>query len=215
MAISNAATNLLSALLPEWHLLLQEWSASGRLTTAAQEALLLNGEPGALTDLTNQWSAGDFSGLPPIVLLSSADINGALGAYAISTGTIYLNADCLAEATKEQVLAVLTEELGHHLDGMLNTVDTPGDEGELFAQLLLNPELGAEAIEALRQQVDQIQISLDGVSIQAEAAVVNGTAGNDTLSGTAGDDTISGLGGWVRCSIVLTGAGVTAWAGGG
>ena len=69
MAISNAATNLLSALLPEWHLLLQGWSADGRLTTAAQEALLLNGEPGALSDLTNQWSAGEFGALPPIVLL--------------------------------------------------------------------------------------------------------------------------------------------------
>ena len=48
MAISSAATNLLGALLPEWHLLLQEWSTSGRLTAAAQEALLLDGDPGAL-----------------------------------------------------------------------------------------------------------------------------------------------------------------------
>ena len=37
MAISNAATNVLGALLPEWHPLLQEWSASGRLTAAAQD----------------------------------------------------------------------------------------------------------------------------------------------------------------------------------
>lgn len=43
MAISSTATNLLGALLPEWHLLPQGWSASGRLTSAAQEALLLDG----------------------------------------------------------------------------------------------------------------------------------------------------------------------------
>ncbi|MCT0216791.1 cadherin repeat domain-containing protein [Synechococcus sp. CS-1330] len=145
MAISSAATNLLGALLPEWHLLLQGWSANGRLTAAAKEALLLNGEPGALTDLTSQWSAGVFSALPPIVLLSSADINGALGAYAISTGTIYLNADWLAGASKEQVIAVLTEELGHHLDGLLNAVDTPGDEGEYFAALLSGQMLSESA----------------------------------------------------------------------
>jgi hypothetical protein len=96
MAISSAATSLLDALVPEWHMLLRGWSADGRLTAAAQEALLLNGEPQALSDLTNQWAAGEFGTLPPIVLLSSADINGALGAYAISTGTIYLNADWLA-----------------------------------------------------------------------------------------------------------------------
>lgn len=78
--------DLLASRLPQWHLLLQEWSASGRLTAAAQEALLLNGEPQALTDLTNQWSAGDFQAVPEIVLLSNADINGALGAYAQSTG---------------------------------------------------------------------------------------------------------------------------------
>ncbi len=109
----STAESVLASLLPEWHLLLQGWSASGRLSTAAREALLLSGEPGALADLTNQWVAGDFGALPPIVLLSSTDINGALGAYAISTGTIYLNAEWLAGATKEQVFAVLTEELGH------------------------------------------------------------------------------------------------------
>ena len=143
MAISSAATNLLGALLPEWHLLLQGWSADGRLTAAAQEALILNGEPQALSDLTSQWSAGDFSGLPPIVLLSAADINGALGAYAISTGTIYLNADWLAGASKEQVFSVLTEELGHHLDGLLNAADTPGDEGEYFARILEGESINA------------------------------------------------------------------------
>ena len=36
--------DLLASLLPAWHALLQDWSASGRLSSAAQEALLLNGE---------------------------------------------------------------------------------------------------------------------------------------------------------------------------
>jgi hypothetical protein len=42
----------------------------------------------------------------------------------------------LLQASRAQVLAVLTEELGHHLDGLLNSVDSPGDEGEMFAALL-------------------------------------------------------------------------------
>jgi Ca2+-binding RTX toxin-like protein len=166
----TSADSLLAALLPEWHLLLQGWSPSGRLTAAAQEALLLNGEPGALTDLTNQWAAGEFGALPPIVLLSSADINGAMGAYAISTGTIYLNADWLAGATKAQVFAVLTEELGHHLDRLLNVVDTPGDEGEYFARLLSGEVLGAQAIFGLRAIADAALIEINGNLILAENA---------------------------------------------
>jgi hypothetical protein len=34
-------------------------------------------------------------------------------------------------------MAVLTEELGHHLDELLNVTDTPGDEGKTFGALLL------------------------------------------------------------------------------
>ena len=172
MAISSAATNLLGALLPEWHLLLQSWSASGRITSAAQEALLLNGEPQALTDLTNQWAAGEFGALPPIVLLSSADINGALGAYAISTGTIYLNADWLAGASKEQVIEVLTEELGHHLDGLLNAVDTPGDEGEYFAALLRGVVLSNSQKSVLMAESDSGIIQVEEKPLGAEHATV-------------------------------------------
>ena len=168
MAISSAATNLLGALLPEWHLLLQGWSADGRLTAAAQEALILNGEPQALTDLTTQWSAGEFGGLPPIVLLSAADINGAMGAYAIDTGTIYLNADWLAGATKEQVLAVLTEELGHYLDCKLNQKDTQGDEGEYFSDLLRGVVLTDSQKAGLRAESDAGTITEGGKTIGAE-----------------------------------------------
>jgi hypothetical protein len=129
-----------AALAPEilsaWESKVQQWSQDGSLLAAAQEALMLPGEPQALKDLIAQWSTGDFEGIPEIVLLSGTDMNGALGAYAISTGKIYLNADWLKTATQEAIDAVLTEELGHHLDGLLNAVDTPGDEGEYFSDLL-------------------------------------------------------------------------------
>ena len=122
--------------LPSWYDQLQHWSLGGQLSAAAQEALLLDGEPQALKDLVSQWSAGNFQAVPEIVLLSNADINGALGAYAQSTGKIYLNADWLTTATQEAVNAVLTEELGHHLDALLNAVDTSGDEGRHFSSIL-------------------------------------------------------------------------------
>jgi Lectin C-type domain/RTX calcium-binding nonapeptide repeat (4 copies) len=167
-----SSTDLLTALLPEWQLLLQGWSASGRLSSAARQALVLQDDPPVLTDLVTQWSAGDFSGLPPIVLLSATDISGAMGAYAISTGTIYLSADWLAAASKEQVFAVLTEELGHHLDGLLNVVDTVGDEGQLFADLLKGEKLSNEQVSALRSQDDKLIIRTTKMT-SAEAAVLD------------------------------------------
>jgi hypothetical protein len=129
-------TSRLATLLPDWHLLLQGWAADGRLSAAAQEALLLGGEPDRLTELVSQWAGGDFSALPSITLLAASSMPGAAGAYAISTGTIYINQDWLLRASRERALAVLTEELGHHLDGLLNSKDTPGDEGAIFAAAL-------------------------------------------------------------------------------
>jgi hypothetical protein len=163
--------DLFTSLLPQWHALLQDWSSSGRLTSAAQEALLLDGEPQALKDLVSQWSSGDFSSIPPIVLLSSADISGAMGAYAISTGTIYLNRDWLRTATQDQVNAVLTEELGHHLDGILNAVDTPGDEGEIFSTYIFNANSDSNHIGAIRMEDDKVSVySQAGFGIEAEAS---------------------------------------------
>ena len=161
-AAQSTATALATEILSAWESKIQQWSQDGSLLAAAQEALMLPGEPQALKDLISQWSDGEFGELPPIVLLSSADINGALGAYAISTGTIYLNADWLAGASKEQVFSVLTEELGHHLDGLLNAVDTPGDEGEFFSDLLRGVVLTDSQKAAFRVGSDAGTINVDG-----------------------------------------------------
>ena len=74
----------------------------------------------------------------PVELLDAAAMPGAAGAYSTSSGKIYLNRNWLCNATEEQVIAVLKEEFGHHLDALINAVDTPGDEGARFSQLLIN-----------------------------------------------------------------------------
>ena len=196
-------------LVGDWKKLLTDWGESGALARAVREALMLEGEPEPLKRLENQWRDGDFSGLPPIVLLPGSLMPGAAGAYAISTGTIYLNQDWLAGASAAQAIAVLTEELGHHLDGILNAVDTPGDEGELFARLLTSEKLNVADLFALRTQTDQTQFLINGQYIAAEAAIdltpprpgagnseiLTGTSGDDLIDGFGGDDTITGLAG--------------------
>ena len=85
MAFAKPNT-ILSPLLNQWKSLLQQWAKGGSLATAAQEALLLSGIPEGLQILIEEWSAADFKSLPEVELLSAADISGAMGAYAISTG---------------------------------------------------------------------------------------------------------------------------------
>jgi hypothetical protein len=142
-------------LLQDWRLMLTNWAADGSLGAAAREALRLDGEPAQLTALISQWAAGDFSGLPSIEVVQASVLPGAAGAYAISTGTIYLNADWLRNAPAEQVLDVLNEELGHYLDGLLNPSDTPGDEGAIFAALVRAKGLSAMAMAGLNTENDQ------------------------------------------------------------
>jgi hypothetical protein len=156
--------SILDTLLGDWKKLLTDWARSGTLTRAASEALLLKAEPEPLKKLVGQWSHGDFSGLPPIVLLPASSMPGAAGAYAISTGSIYLNQEWLAGASAAQVIAVLTEELGHHLDWLLNVVDTPGDEGEAFSIYLLGSNISSTAAS------DAGSILLSGGQVQAELA---------------------------------------------
>jgi hypothetical protein len=127
----------LQALLGDWRKHLSDWAASGRLTAAAQEALQIKGESEALKRLVDQWSEGNFTALPPVVLLPASSMPGAVGAYTIGSPTIYLNQEWLKSASQDSVMLVLTEELGHHLDGLLNEVDTEGDEGKSLSNILL------------------------------------------------------------------------------
>lgn len=178
---TTSRTALLDSLLFDWRAKLQGWSLDGSLASAGQQALVLNGTPAALQDLISQWSAGDFRSLPPVVLISSVEMGGVMGAYGISTGTIYLNGDWLSTASRKQVQAVLTEELGHFLDGLLNATDTPGDEGESFSKLLFKSKADLTAIQ---QQNDAGTIAINGqpIAVELAASSITAPAGTSNLS---------------------------------
>jgi alpha-tubulin suppressor-like RCC1 family protein len=174
MRSSTPPSQILALLLNDWHELLQCWSASGDLVAAAREALQLSTSPAALSELVEQWAAGNFDALPPIVPLPSVAMAGAVGAYALSTGTIYLNTEWLQGSSSTQVLKALTEELGHHLDGLLNNSDTPGDEGELFAALLTGKgQVNGVDRERILNDRDEGEITVD----------LNGGSSNDLEQG--------------------------------
>ncbi|MFZ0409638.1 MAG: hypothetical protein WAM11_16235, partial [Cyanobium sp.] len=131
-----------------------------------------------------------------IDLRSGTEMEGAYGAYA-QVGPngheiIYINADWInaGNLSLEQLTAVVLEEYGHVLDTRLNPgQESAGDEGELFANLLLGDELSAEERAAIEAEDDSATLTIDGVQVAVEQAVstvaINTTA-TTTLNKTAG-----------------------------
>ena len=173
--MTQAKVDLDTALIT-WLNLLSSWAANRSLATTAEHVLNLDGENAIegkkipLQHYIDQWCLGNFESLPPIVLLPDEDVGGVWGAYAASKDTIYLNEDWLLTATEEDIIAVLTEELGAFLDDQLNMVDTQGDEGALFSAELLGVELSDAEVTAIQAEDDSVQITIDGLTIDAEAS---------------------------------------------
>jgi hypothetical protein len=144
-----------------------------------------------LQSVRSQWSVGDFSQLPSIQILSAANTNGAFGAYASSTQTMYLS-DALLQssaAPTNSVLGaagVLVEETFHWLDDRVGT-DTQGDEGELAKNLLFGISLSSSELTRIRAEDDCGFINVNGHLTAVEMATdyagnTLGTARNITLS---------------------------------
>lgn len=123
--------------------------------------------------------------LPEITVVPVEQMNGAAGGFDSLTGEVYL-ADSLinpnsviasetppviaSEPTQSPHLVdVLTEELGHYIDSQLNRIDTPGDEGALFAALVRGDVLSEEDVGRLKREDDRLYIQ--GNSVQVEASI--------------------------------------------
>ena len=185
-------------LYQSWLHQLQTWAADGLLFAAGVDALRL--KPGQATDqlhrIGNRLAKGNTRDLPPVEVLPSSAMAGAMGAYAGATGTIYLNRDWLTTASTAAVQAVLTEEFGHHLDQLLSEKDTQGDEGEVFANALIDPRVNfKQKNNPTEGKSDEIKIFVKGKWIVAEAALPDPTDRSDTITGTANSELIKGLGG--------------------
>ncbi len=140
--------------------------------------------------LAEGWFQGDFSDIPPVKVVSSAEIAGANGAFAAATDTIYLSKEFLAgnAANPAAVADVLLEEIGHSVDSRLNVTDSPGDEGAIFGAVVQGKELSQNVLFNFKNENDNITGRLfDGSLLDLELAQINGyypkkTEGDYTLS---------------------------------
>ena len=113
---------------------------------------------------------GDFSTIPPIELVERRDITGANGAFAAATNKIYLSKDILTGdiSNTGAVEDVIIEEIGHSIDVLVNAVDAPGDEGEIFAGVVEGKTFDAAELAKLKAEDDSAKINLSGSDISIE-----------------------------------------------
>jgi Ca2+-binding RTX toxin-like protein len=187
-------------------------AASGDLGRVAADALGLLSVPESLWTLQDAWAAGLFRDFPAITAAPGTAMANARGAYVAENAGILVNQDWLANASESELLAVLAEEVGHHLDARFNSSDTPGDEGELFSRLLLGQTPSATERMRISRDNDAIQATLaNGTLASAEASAgldpvvrttgtdraeeLRGGSNNDVLFGMDGNDTLMGAAG--------------------
>ncbi|SKB14156.1 hypothetical protein PL11201_610002 [Planktothrix sp. PCC 11201] len=132
------------------------------------------------------WETTDLIDFPAIEIRPAAEINNARGAFAAATNTIYLSQELVNENTGNvgAIASVLLEEYGHYLDAQLNAIDSPGDEGELFADLVLGKGLSQSEILALWGEDDSAIVVWGGEGVSIEQAEM--TTQKDTLNFFAG-----------------------------
>ncbi|MEI6427282.1 MAG: hypothetical protein WCO45_02675, partial [Pseudanabaena sp. ELA607] len=116
------------------------------------------------------WHQGEFA-LPRVRVLSSSAMGlQVAGAYSKDTATIYLSEALLETQDLYLIRRVLLEEIGHAIDAQLNVIETPGDEGDLFAALVLGESLTPEKIAAIRSEDDHGWVWVDGTQVAVEQA---------------------------------------------
>jgi hypothetical protein len=138
----------------------------------SQKMKLAFGEGVEVEPLHKAWLAGDFSIFPQIEIRHANEINGAYGAFAVATNKIYLSKEFIRENGDNvtAIASVVLEEIGHKVDFLLNTEDSAGDEGNIFARLVRGEKLTEAELTALKQEDDSATVVVDGQAIKIEQA---------------------------------------------
>ncbi|MGD1920487.1 MAG: hypothetical protein ACFCAD_17335 [Pleurocapsa sp.] len=120
----------------------------------------------AVNNIINNFSASDFSSLPPIKIVSGQNLQGSNGGYDDINGLIYLSSDFIFgnEDNPNAIVKVILEEVGHHIDARINQKDTLGDEGAAFSSIVL----GSGLQNGLFDEDDFNIITIDGKEILIE-----------------------------------------------
>ncbi|TRV44124.1 MAG: hypothetical protein EWV52_12510 [Microcystis panniformis Mp_MB_F_20051200_S6D] len=121
-------------------------------------------------DVSTQVFKALIADLPEIEVVGDGVLQGALGAFSVQTGKIYLSESFLNTASSESLVNVILEEIGHYVDAQVNPVDSAGDEGELFSGIVQGKVFESEQLKLLKAEDDHAIVSLDGKLVAIEQA---------------------------------------------
>jgi Bacterial Ig-like domain/PAP2 superfamily len=110
--------------------------------------------------------------LPNIQVVSDSILGKANGAYALTSNTIFLAQSLVERGNQQEIVTVLVEEIGHSIDGHLNSNDAAGDEGEIFTHLV-NADLNQADYLVMLAEDDHNQILWHGQSLDVENSAPN------------------------------------------
>ena len=160
--------NLNPTYSPEVLSLLSSWA--DRPDAASDLKEIFGATPETRASLLNRIRNKDLSWLPGIEILPTEILSPAIAAYARATPTIYLSDACPSDLQTEALL----EEIGHHIDSLLNTEETPGDEGTLFSATVRGVELTGEEITSILNEDDSAVIVHNGSLVSVECIIPRG-----------------------------------------
>lgn len=147
----------------------------------------------AVAGLQSQWATGELG--VRVEVLSGSSMSGAMGAFAADyqgSPAIFINGDWLASNPGADAVAkVLIEEFGHSLDRRINAgVDSPGDEGELFADRVIGEVIPSSDYSRLVGEVDAgfVRIGTNEVGVEFASIVspLNFNENGNSLASTTG-----------------------------
>ena len=76
--------------------------------------------------------------------------------------------ELVSAANQPSLVAVILEEFGHFVDAQVNTSDSAGDEGDIFARLVQGESISEPELAVLKAEDDTATIILDGELTQIE-----------------------------------------------
>ncbi|MGI0482621.1 hypothetical protein ACN4EE_17780 [Geminocystis sp. CENA526] len=170
----------LSQAIAQTEALLLEASLNPSLETNLSIAFGDNYNVTVADNIFSSWRNQDFSNLPKIVVLSPTEINGAQGAYSALNNTIYLSSFLLESQSVTVIRDVIIEEIGHFIDAQINDIDSPGDEGEIWRNLVLNQAMTETELNNLKTQNDWNTITVNGQIFNVENSGIIKITNNST-----------------------------------
>jgi trimeric autotransporter adhesin len=196
--MTTAADRLLAQIQPIAIDRLRQFASQADFITQLQIAFGDRFDVKIALGIQRSLQAGDTSFLPTIEIRTSDELAGANGAYDSTRDRILVSGDFLLESIERpnQIVNLLLEEIGHKFDRLLNgEIDSPGDEGAIFAAIAQGQTLSIEALTRLRAKDDHQVLTIDRQQVSVELETWAGTSGDDLHTGTAIDDTLNGLDG--------------------